>query len=690
MIGLVAGAMRLPARAVLAALIATEVLALSSLPFVPWRVLGTLIAFAAPFALLAAAGLAVLDPGAQPGARRPGRTGGHAHWEAHDQLAATAAVMVAWAGMYVASCLTIWGPFDPATYAIEAAGIAAAAGAFKFLRRSRHLREAARLAGVGRAAGAAILPGVMGLLVLADDVFVFPSGYFLLHEALWAAGGALLVIAAWMALRAAAARSLLLIGLIAVALLVPLRCVSSPTVTSARFLALHSLISHRAFVQTVWHLADRDGDGFTARLGGTDCDDGDPSAYPLSRHGRDCTGVRGSPRTKVTGASTEHLPSTDDLDAGSERTMCTRIPAVVVVLTIDAFRCGFGTGEAPDLRDICPELTGLGHQGHLRMDGHTTATQTQWAIGSLLTGRETPTGAMDGPAPALPRAMSRLGFTTHGIPTCTYAAIAPGADQFDELDTSLIAGARSGAAISGRAVNNAILARVAAARAPGGRPLFLWAHYMDPHAPYLQDASTRIVTSPRHNYAAEIRRTDALIGDLARALESRSTEVGDVLLFVTADHGEELGEHGLAFHGAQVFEESARIPMLAWSSGGDHRHGLPPELPASLGEVKRYVEAAVRCVSFVPSSMALSWAPLTGAVSIVHENHKLIYHPHLGLFESFDLQRDPGESAGLVSSNLVGEPVAGWAVELGRELVARAVWLPDGAPARQARTPVPR
>jgi hypothetical protein len=267
--------------------------------------------------------------------------------------------------------------------------------------------------------------------------------------------------------------------------------------------------------------------------------------------------------------------------------------------------------------------------------------------------------------------MASFGYTTHAVPTCAYARAAPGVADFDELDPSLIAAAHNGAGVSVRAVNEHLLTRGRAALAPGGRPVFLWAHQMDPHAPYLATPETRLVLSPRRHYATEIRRTDAALGELVQALVAAEENPGDVWLVVSADHGEEFGEHGLAFHGAQVFEESTRIPLVVWSSALDHRAHLPPQLPPGLGEVSAYLGAALADVPFVPSPRAISWAPITGDLALVEGQHKVIFHPRLGLFEAFDLARDPGELTPAVGSLAPLEQPAlpTWARTLARSLV---------------------
>ena len=86
---------------------------------------------------------------------------------------------------------------------------------------------------------------------------------------------------------------------------------------------------------------------------------------------------------------------------------------------------------------------------------------------------------------------------------------------------------------------------------------------MDPHQIYLQheDFSFRSSQSPR--YDSEIAHNDHQIGRLLDALDERGLLDRTVVVF-TADHGEELGEHGITGH-FTLHEEVLRIPMIVAS-----------------------------------------------------------------------------------------------------------------------------
>jgi arylsulfatase A-like enzyme len=82
-------------------------------------------------------------------------------------------------------------------------------------------------------------------------------------------------------------------------------------------------------------------------------------------------------------------------------------------------------------------------------------------------------------------------------------------------------------------------------------------------------------------YDEEIAFVDAQLGRLRRGLEERGIlERGIVAL--TADHGEELFDHGGFEHGHTLYEELVRVPLVFWGAGV--RAGRETE-PVSLVDV---------------------------------------------------------------------------------------------------------
>lgn len=164
-------------------------------------------------------------------------------------------------------------------------------------------------------------------------------------------------------------------------------------------------------------------------------------------------------------------------------------------------------------------------------------------------------------------------------------------------------------------------------RSPG-KPVFLWAHYYDPHQPFeapepftsrfapgteaeydLAALRERLLTNRpdaeahdalARRYLAEVAYMDHHIGRLLDGLEARGL-LDNALIVVTADHGETLSEGGSNAwtHGAGVDDGAVRVPLLFWSSGSVVLGGP--------GEVHRQVELAAlaptieRAVGLLPT-----------------------------------------------------------------------------------------
>lgn len=145
------------------------------------------------------------------------------------------------------------------------------------------------------------------------------------------------------------------------------------------------------------------------------------------------------------------------------------------------------------------------------------------------------------------------------------------------------------------------------------QPVFLWAHYLDPHWPYEPPARFAQLADPswdgsfdlfakvsdargndaapdgftkgrvifdadkiltpreldhvRKLYAAEVAATDAAVGDLLAGLQQLGVLDNAIVVF-TADHGESLGEHRYWFaHGEYLYDETLQVPMMIRAPG---------------------------------------------------------------------------------------------------------------------------
>ena len=101
------------------------------------------------------------------------------------------------------------------------------------------------------------------------------------------------------------------------------------------------------------------------------------------------------------------------------------------------------------------------------------------------------------------------------------------------------------------------------------KPLFIWVHYFDPHNRYKNwqhiNFKTPLPTRPRNktinNYDKEIRYTDDHIKQLYIKLADKGI-TKNLITCITADHGEQLFEHGHTFCHADFYSETTFVPLI--------------------------------------------------------------------------------------------------------------------------------
>jgi hypothetical protein len=129
---------------------------------------------------------------------------------------------------------------------------------------------------------------------------------------------------------------------------------------------------------------------------------------------------------------------------------------------------------------------------------------------------------------------------------------------------------------------------------------FCYMHFMDVHKPLPTETiparldtglDLDLVQESKNElmgyYAAAVRRVDQHIGGVIRTLESAGM-LEDTLIIFSADHGEELGEHGgMLSHGRTLYRELLHVPLIV---------RLPGE--AFAGE---RIDQPVQLIDFMPT-----------------------------------------------------------------------------------------
>ncbi len=248
--------------------------------------------------------------------------------------------------------------------------------------------------------------------------------------------------------------------------------------------------------------------------------------------------------------------------------------ASVVLVSIDTLRAdrlplyGYAKGATP-------HLDALGREGIVFEQVHSHCPLTLPAHASLFTGLLPPRhGVRDNQGFSLGSGQRTLaarfraaGFDT-GAAVSAYVVraatgIAQGFDAYDDafpVDASveaLSAQQRDGA----QSVDS--LLRWIEAR-PASKRFFAFLHVYEPHAPYAPPPAYQGLADP---YDGEVAYADALVGRLV----TRLRELGrydQVLLAVTSDHGEGLGDHGEQEHGFFLYREAVHVPLILRLPGG--------------------------------------------------------------------------------------------------------------------------
>ncbi len=95
-------------------------------------------------------------------------------------------------------------------------------------------------------------------------------------------------------------------------------------------------------------------------------------------------------------------------------------------------------------------------------------------------------------------------------------------------------------------------------------------NFMDAHAPYEppDEFRTRFNQgkTEQDRYDGGIAYEDSIIGSIVERLRQRG-DLEHTVLIVTADHGEQFGEHGLGSHGNSLYLPLLHVPLLVHAPG---------------------------------------------------------------------------------------------------------------------------
>ncbi|NIM58190.1 MAG: sulfatase-like hydrolase/transferase [Candidatus Aminicenantes bacterium] len=199
------------------------------------------------------------------------------------------------------------------------------------------------------------------------------------------------------------------------------------------------------------------------------------------------------------------------------------------------------------------------------------------------------------------------------------------------------------------------------------KKFFVWAHYYDPHDPYLPPSPFDQKYKDRL-YDGEIAYTDVYVGELI-ALLNAANILQNTLVVIVGDHGEDLYEHNEPGHGIFVYDTTLKVPLIF------NCPGIIPEenhisqqvrtidiMPTILDIVKIDIPKFVQGKSLIPliqgkklslESYAETYFPLithgwSELKAIRTDEWKYIQAPKP---ELYNLKDDPGELKNVLDAN---------------------------------------
>jgi arylsulfatase A-like enzyme len=397
---------------------------------------------------------------------------------------------------------------------------------------------------------------------------------------------------------------------------------------------------------------------------------------------------------------------------GAPAVQASRAPDVILLLvdTLRADHLGmYGYG-----RPTSPRLDAWARASTVFRQARSQAACTFPAVNSLLTGRYAqpfvgqPGQGMGIPPeiPTLAEVLQRAGYTTAGVSASIVVRFHPSrvnrhggfAAGFEAVDDSCLLGRAS-------CVNRATLRlvdRVASSPSASGRPLFLYVHYLEPHAAYAPARRHRGTFSkpapglplwlrrgdlnPVRDwlyrggapvawggaevdhavdlYDEEILGADEGIDALLRELAARG-RLENAVVALVSDHGEEFWEHGHIYHCRTLFETSTRTPLIIQAPKGRRVAAPVVEAPvenldvmptlldyagvdAPAGLEGRSLRPLIE--GRAPNQVPRLWFAQQDALRAVSDGrHKLILDLQDERHTLFDLELDPAEQSDVLA-----------------------------------------
>lgn len=329
----------------------------------------------------------------------------------------------------------------------------------------------------------------------------------------------------------------------------------------------------------------------------------------------------------------------------------------IVLLTVDALRAD-RLGAYGNSRGLTPALDALAREGAVFEAAYAPTPHTSYSITSLMTGKYM--------RPLLLQGAGEDSDTWAGLlRTYEYrtAAFYPPAvffidtPRFRRFETSRLDFEYSKVEFA-EGEKRLGQIREYLDQQPPDRRIFLWLHLFGPHEPYEAHEGFDYGARDIDRYDSEVAFADRTLDAVVRAVRARNPQA---VILVTADHGEEFGEHGGRYHGTTVYEEQVRVPLLVVAPGSvtPRRIAEPVQtidlLPTVLEALAVPRPARIRGRDLGPlltgqsaprepgTEPGLAVAETEDHTLLAEGTFRLICERRIGACQLFDLAKDPGQ-----------------------------------------------
>jgi arylsulfatase A-like enzyme len=384
----------------------------------------------------------------------------------------------------------------------------------------------------------------------------------------------------------------------------------------SRALLAEETAGAKALLAGFRRLGDRDRDGYSALLGGGDCDDQNAQVHPGAEEipgdeiDQDCDGTDFTFSPAAGGERVKSVPSDPSPAANPPAESAQALPrwdGSWLIITIDTLRADRVTPQ------ITPHLAALAERGIAFTAAYAQAPNTPRSFPSILTSRLPSQvhyvnktwnfSPVTGKDPTLFTALAEAGYRNIGIFSHFYMeeriGLARGFAEWSNAEARNLHDSNSD--IAAPRITKRVVERIRRlGRAPGR--FVLWTHLFDPHSTYMDHPEFPVAgKGVRHlaaRYNAEVAFTDRHVGQILQALtDAGLSERTAVLVF--SDHGESFGEHRLGgeplyFHGETLYDEVLKVPVIL---------SVPGLAPARIAD-------PVMLMDLAPTLLELSQVPV--------------------------------------------------------------------------------